>query len=180
MGLLANLASIAIKSMIGYMESVPEVNEAAALLHSAEEQDGWISSNKFLDAYDVRIYDPQNDQRDIKIMKDHDFEGGYVLWNKSKDLYHTGVGMTVYKKVERHFKGYGNESVFCDSKKGDSFAVSLYRLSDTEYEDLSSLDKALKEAYGAYPVYEFFDEVPEEQTEVGSGGLFGLIRNLFS
>lgn len=180
MGLLANLAAIAVKSTIGYIESVSEVNEAAAMLHAAEEQDGWISSDEFLDAYNVRIYDPQNDQRDIKIMKNHDFEGGYVLWNKSKDLYHTGVGTTVCKKVERHFKGYGNESVFCDSEEGDSFVVSLYRLSDTEYQDLPSLDKALRNAYGVYPVYEFVDEEPEGQTETSGGGLFGLIRNLFS
>lgn len=180
MGLLADLAAIALKSTIGCMESVPEVKEAATMLHSAEEQDSWISSYEFLDAYDMRIYDPQNDQRDIKIMKGHDFEGGYVLWNKSKDLYHTGVGTTVYKKVERHFKGYGNESVFFDSEEGDSFAVSLYRLSETEYEDLASLDKALRVAYGVYPVYEFVDEEPEDQTESSGGGLFGLIRNLFS
>lgn len=180
MGLLADLATIAVKSAIGYIESVPEVREAATMLRSAEEQDCWISSDEFLDAYDVRIYDPQNDQHDIKIMKDHDFEGGYVLWNKSKDLYHTGVGTTVYKKVERHFKGYGNESVFYDSEEGDSFVVSLYRLSDTEYEDLSSLDKALREAYGAYPVYKLVGEESEGQTESSGGGLFGLIRSFFS
>lgn len=40
MGLLADLAAIAVKSMIGYIESVPEVKEAAAMLHSAEEQYG--------------------------------------------------------------------------------------------------------------------------------------------
>lgn len=177
---MADLAAIAVKSAIGYMESVPEVKEAAAILLSAEEQDGWISSDEFLGAYDVRIYDLQNDQRDIKIMKNHDFEGGYVLWNKSKDLYHTGVGTAVYKKVERHFKGYGNESVFYDSEEGDSFVVSLYRLSDTEYEELSSLDKALRETYGAYPVYEFVDEELESQAETSGRGLFDLIRNFFS
>lgn len=126
MGFLSDLAVIAVKSTIGYMQSIPEVKEAAAVLHVAEEQDGWISSEEFFDAYDVRIYDPQNDQHDIKIMKEHDFEGGYVLWNKSKNLYHTGVGTCVYKKVERHFRGYGNEAVFFDCEEGDSFAVSLY------------------------------------------------------
>ena len=180
MGFLSDLAVIAVKSTIGYMQSIPEVKEAAAVLHSAEEQDGWISSEEFLDAYDVRIHDPQNDQHDIKIMKEHDFEGGYVLWNKSKNLYHTGVGTCVYKKVERHFRGYGNEAVFFDSEDGDTFAVSLYRLSDTEYDDLPSLEKALREAHGVYPVYEFVEEEPETPTPSSDVGFFGLLRNIFS
>ena len=61
MGFLSDLAVIAVKSTIGYMQSIPEVKEAAAVLHSAEEQDGWISSEEFLDASDVRIHD-QRDQ----------------------------------------------------------------------------------------------------------------------
>lgn len=180
MGFLSEIAGIAAKSIVGYMSSVPEAKAAIEILRGAEEQDGWISSREFLDAYDVRIYNPQNDQYDIKIMKDHDFEGGYVLWNKSKNIYHTGVGSEVYKKVERHFRGYGNESVYYDSQNDDAFSISLFRLSDTEYDDLQSLDKALKNGFGVYPIYEFVEEEPEPYTSSSHGGIVGLIRNLFS
>ena len=86
MGFLDELAGIAIRGVVGYASSIPEAKEAAEVLAAAESQDGWISAEAFLAAYDVRIYDLQNDQYDIKIMKDHDFAGGYVLWNKARDL----------------------------------------------------------------------------------------------
>ena len=91
-------------------------------------------------------------------MKDHDFAGGYVLWNKARDLYHTGIGSDVYKKVERHFRGYGNESVLADSESGDEFLVSLFRLENTEYDDLQELGNALRKEFGQYPTRSVYEE----------------------
>ena len=158
MGFLDELAGIVIRGVVGYASSIPEAKEAAEVLAAAESQDGWISAEAFLAAYDVRIYDLQNDQYDIKIMKDHDFAGGYVLWNKARDLYHTGIGSDVYKKVERHFRGYGNESVLADSESGDEFLVSLFRLENTEYDDLQELGNALRKEFGQYPTRSVYEE----------------------
>ena len=83
MGFLVDIAGIAIKGVLGYATSVSDVKAAAETLAQAEAQDGWITAEDLLDAYDVRIYDLENDQYDIKIMKEHDFPGGYVLWNLS-------------------------------------------------------------------------------------------------
>ena len=144
MGFLDELADTAIRGVVGYASSMPDVKNAASVLGLAEAQDGWVASEDFLDAYDVRIYDLSNDQYDVKIMKQHDFEGGYVLWNRTKDVYHTGVGSCVYKKVERHLKGYGNQAVYEDLEGGDDFAVTLYRLSSTEYDAIRDLERALR------------------------------------
>lgn len=73
MGFLDGIADIAIRGVVGYASSISEAKEAAETLAIAESQDGWISAEAFLAAYDVRIYDLQNDQYDIKIMKDRDF-----------------------------------------------------------------------------------------------------------
>lgn len=176
--LAGDLASIAIKGAMGYATSAPKVKEAAALLAKAEEQDGWVSAEAFLDAYDVRIYNLESDQHDIKIMKEHDFPGGYVLWNRTRDLYHVGVGSTVYKKVERHFRGFGNEAVFLDREAGDDFHVTLFRLDSTEYQDLLSLEKALRESYGSYPATTATQVGEQEEHQTGVG-IFGLIRSIF-
>ena len=179
MGFLVDIAGIAIKGALGYATSVSDVKAAAETLAQAEAQDGWITAEDFLDAYDVRIYDLENDQYDIKIMKEHDFPGGYVLWNRSRDVYHTGIGSDVYKKVERHFRGYGNEAVFADSESGDSFSVSLFRLANTEYDDLQELGNTLRKAYGCYPdIIE--PQVEESSNAPGHPGILGLFRRLFS
>lgn len=178
MGFLDGIADIAIRGVVGYASSISEAKEAAETLAIAESQDGWISAEAFLAAYDVRIYDLQNDQYDIKIMKDRDFAGGYVLWNKARDCYHTGIGSDVYKKVERHFKGYGNESVFADSESGDEFVVSLFRLENTEYDDLQELGNALRKEFGQYPTCAVCEEGESSDTPT-QPGILGLLRRLF-
>lgn len=105
MGFLDGIADIAIRGVVGYASSISEAKEAAETLAIAESQDGWISAEAFLAAYDVRIYDLRNDQYDIKIMKDRDFAGGYVLWNKARDCYHTGIGSDVTKRSSAISKG---------------------------------------------------------------------------
>lgn len=179
MGFLSDIAGIAIKGALGYATSVSDVKAAAKTLAKAEVQNGWVTAEEFLDAYDVRIYNLEDDQYDIKIMKEHDFPGGYVLWNRSKDLYHTGIGSDVYKKVERHFRGYGNEAVFADSENGDSFLVSLFRLDNTEYDDLQELGNALRREFGCYPNIVASDSNDASAVSEKSG-ILGFLGRLFS
>ena len=139
-------------------EKYETVQGAARVLLKAEEQEGWISSDEFLEAYNARTYNPDNGQYDIKIMKSYDFEGGYVLWNRSKNFYHTGIGAEVYKKVERQFRGFGHEGVYKDFKDGDTFALTLFRLRDTEYDDIQRLGNDLKRVFGQYPAPKIADK----------------------
>ena len=55
MGFLDGIADIAIRGVVGYASSISEAKEAAETLAIAESQDGWISAEAFLAAYDVRI-----------------------------------------------------------------------------------------------------------------------------
>lgn len=54
-------------------------------------------------------------------------------------------------KVERHLKGYGNQAVYKDREEGDNIAVTLYRLSSTEYDTVRDLERALQRTFGEYP-----------------------------
>lgn len=135
---------------------------AARVLLKAEEQEGWISSDEFLEAYNARTYNSDNGQYDIKIMKNYDFEGGYVLWNRSRNFYHTGIGAEVYKKVERQFRGFGHEGVYKDFKDGDTFVLTLFRLRDTEYDDIQRLGNDLRKAFGQYPIPKIADKGQDE------------------
>ena len=142
-----------------------EVKSAAQTLCSAEERDSWISSEDFLEAYDVRAYDFNNDCYDIKVMKGQSFEGGYILWNKSRSVACTGVGCDVYKKVERHFRGYGNQSVYDDYCQGDEFLIHFVKLSNSDYTYTEPLGEWLKGQYGEYPPMQIDGQTPSKDEE---------------
>ena len=55
MGFLEEIAGIAVKGVFGYATSASGVKAAAETLARAEAQDGWISAEEFLDAYDVGV-----------------------------------------------------------------------------------------------------------------------------
>lgn len=111
-------------------------------------------------------------------MKDHDFAGGHVLWSKARGLYHTGIGSDVCKKVERHFRGHGNGSVFADSEGGDEFLVSLFRLESTEYGSLQELGNALRKEFGQYSARAVCEKGESSDTPT-QRGILGLFRRLF-
>lgn len=162
--LRSDLTRLTKNSALSYKKCWPKIRSAGKILLLAEEQGGWVSAEEYLDAYDARAYNPENRQCDIKIIKRHDYEGGYVLWNRTKDVYHTGVGSDVLKKVERHFRGYGNKAVYADWEKGDVFSVTLYRLSSTEYDTLQDLGRSLRCVFGEYPL-----QVANPEESVASG-----------
>lgn len=126
MGFLDGIADIAIRGVVGYASSISEAKEVAETLAIAESQDGWISAEAFLAAYDVRIYDLRNNQYDIKIMKDRDFAGGYVLWNKARDCYHTGIGSDVTKRSSAISKGTAT-SLLCHCSGWRTPSTTIFR-----------------------------------------------------
>lgn len=83
-------------------------------------------------------------------VKKIDFEGCYVLYNKTKEMYYVGQSKTVLARVSRHFKGKGNGDVYADFKYHDEFEVCLIRLAETKYIRLNDLERELIRATNAY------------------------------
>jgi len=102
-----------------------------------------ISVSEFLELYDQRTYDIHSKQNDVKFMKELDFEGLYLIKNKSKKRYYLGKGANVFRKVDRHFRGYGNQDIFADYEKKNRFVVCFMRLENSGYETLSDYEKSI-------------------------------------
>ena len=45
---------------------------------------------------------------DIKVLKNYKFKGAYALYNVDKNFYYTGFSNDIFRKIDRHFRGYGN------------------------------------------------------------------------
>lgn len=113
-------------------------NEAAEILKGLLSDDG-ISPQAFLYMYNLKQYDFNNKQRDIKFMKSHDFSGIYIIYNPKSKQYFVGKGKTVLKKIDRQFRGYGNPYVYAAYQKNIKLSVRAIRLIDTDYDNLDIL-----------------------------------------
>lgn len=149
MSLLADLTMIAIRCFAGYKISAPEFELAYEVLEQARSREDGVPVNDFLKAYDVRMFNPRTGQRDIKLIKDSDFKGVYLLFNRTMMKCHIDVSTHVYKKVERHFRGYGNAEIFADYQAGDAFNVRFIRCDDMEMPELQKFGAQLRKAYYA-------------------------------
>lgn len=102
-----------------------------------------VPAINFLELYDQRIYDMDNKQDDIKIMKQLDFEGVYCIKNVIKKKYYIGCGSKVFRKVVRHFGGYGNGDIYEDYKENDQFFVSFRPYDEKEYDNINEFQKII-------------------------------------
>lgn len=98
----------------------------------------------FLKLYDTRIYDIHSRQNDIKYMKELDFKGLYYIQNLSKKKCYLGSGDNVFRKVDRHFRGYGNQDIFDDYKNKNIFEVSFFKLESSEFDNLNDFEKEIR------------------------------------
>lgn len=103
-----------------------------------------IDIDDFLALYDQRIYDIRSKQEDIKYMKSLDFKGVYCIKNNSKQKYYIGMGDKVFRKVERHFKGYGNQDIFSGYNKKNQFSVMFFRFEGSGYDSLTEYENCIK------------------------------------
>ena len=62
------------------------------------------------DDIDVPIeeYNFDSKRADIKVLKNYKFKGAYALYNVDKNFYYTGFSNDIFRKIDRHFRGYGN------------------------------------------------------------------------
>ncbi|MBO5908075.1 MAG: GIY-YIG nuclease family protein [Clostridia bacterium] len=78
------------------------------------------------------------------------FEGIYILYNKTKNLYYVGQGVQVPDRVNSHFTGKGNGDVYADYKYGDKFTIRLIPLYKSGFPTLNALERAAIEAFDAF------------------------------
>lgn len=118
-----------------------KINKAIDLL---KENAIEMSAKEFLDIRNARIYG----KRKPALAKN--FEGVYILCNKTKNMYYVGQGKEVLNRVNSHLTGRGNGDVYADFKYGDEFTVSMIALENSGYDSLNSLEKDTISRYKAY------------------------------
>lgn len=78
------------------------------------------------------------------------FEGVYVLYNRTKNKYYVGQGHRIADRVNMHFTGKGNGDVYADYKYGDKFTVKMIALKHSGFRSLNALER---ETIGYYKAY---------------------------
>ena len=84
-----------------------------------------------------------------KYAKTKNFEGVYILHNKTKDLYYIGQAKKILDRVNNHFTGKGNGDVYADYKYGDKFVIRMIALEGSGFESLNELERNMIAKYDA-------------------------------
>lgn len=103
-----------------------------------------VSATEFLNLCDSRTYDIHSKQNDIKVTKELDFRGVYAIINRTKEKYYLGQSGSVFRKVERHFKGYEHPDIFSDFKRKNKFVIQFFKLENSKYTDLNEFEKVIR------------------------------------
>lgn len=146
---LQDLLSFGIEGATAYISTkrkVVQLKELLTRLTSDEE----VPIEEFIKAYDERMYNFDSSRDDIKILKQIDFEGAYIIHNVTKDIYQVGISSKVMRKVDRYFRGFEKIAVYNDWEHGDVFAVRFVRLDNSEYNNINVLKNDLVNKYGFY------------------------------
>lgn len=78
------------------------------------------------------------------------FEGVYILYNKTKNIYYVGQGKQVLNRVNAHFTGKGNGDVYADYKYGDEFTIKMIELERSGFTTLNELERHTIRHYNAF------------------------------
>lgn len=98
----------------------------------------------------MRRFNANSRRSGIKILKEKDGPGVYVLINRTKDKNYVGKEDRVFRKAFRQIKGRGNADVFSDLSSGDEFEIVVYALSRSSFEDLDDLLKETMDTLDNY------------------------------
>jgi len=85
-----------------------------------------------------------------KYASQHNFEGVYILYNQTKDMYYVGQAKQVLNRVNNHFTGKGNGDVYADYKYGDKWTIRMIALSESPFDTLNELERYVIDAYNSY------------------------------
>ena len=155
---LSDMISLGIEGVFAYSSAKKKAEEAKGILDRLTSGDEEVPVAEFLRMYDLRIYDFDSKQDDIKFMKNWDFEGVYVLHNCSKSIYHIGRSSRVLRKIDRTFRGYEKQEVYVDWERGNDFKVRIVRFEGSGFSDIKDLEKELTKQYGTYQISNREDE----------------------
>ena len=81
---------------------------------------------------------------------DNEFDGVYIIYNITKDMYYVGQSKHVMARVNSHLTGHGNGDVYADYKYGDEFEITLIPLKESGYSSLNAMEKDTIDMYDAY------------------------------
>ena len=83
-------------------------------------------------------------------VKDKQFPGVYILYNKTKNMYYVGQAQYIFDRVNAHFTGKGNGDVYADYKYGDEFTIKMISLQKSGYVSLNELERHTIMVYDAF------------------------------
>lgn len=83
-------------------------------------------------------------------VKDKQFPGVYILFNKTKNMYYVGQAQYIFDRVNAHFTGKGNGDVYADYKYGDEFTIKMISLEKSGYSSLNELERHTIMTYNAF------------------------------
>lgn len=84
------------------------------------------------------------------VSTDKDFEGIYIIFNHSKNMYYVGQSKRVLQRVNNHFTGKGNGDVYADYKYGNQFTITMIGLENSGFSTLNELERNAIATYSAY------------------------------
>ncbi len=142
----ANLTIDAMRGMAADKSTMRSRAGAFKKLYSGEP----LTVSEFEELYDMRRFNAGSRRSDIKILKERDEPGVYVLTNVTKDKSYVGKGNKVFRKVFRQINGHGNADVFADLSGGDNFEIIVYTLSRSGFDDLNDLLRDAVDVFGSY------------------------------
>lgn len=103
-----------------------------------------MTPDEFFRVRNYKVEDGKN------LASTYEFEGVYILYNETKNMYYVGQGQKVMFRINQHFTGHGNGDVYADYKYGDSFKIRAVRLRKSGFSTLNSLEKHTIETYEAF------------------------------
>lgn len=144
---LTKMLSLGVGASRTFSSAQKQSSKAKEILNNILDLNKNVPIEDFLKMYDMRMYDISSKQDDIKFMKTLDFEGVYILYNKSKNKYYIGKASKVFRKIERHFAGYENEDIYSEWKQQNEFFVNIVRFENSGYENIDALECDIKKRY---------------------------------
>ncbi len=162
---LSDMFELGIEALVAIPSSKKKVTEATEFLQSLVIDNKEIEIEEFIKMYNERVHNFDTKRNDIKILKQLDFEGVYIIHNCTKDIFCVGKSKRVLRKVDRYFRGYENEEVYADYEDGDEFKIRIIKYEDSNYDNIDELLKEKINEYGKYIVKEDKKRIKKKNTK---------------
>ena len=91
-----------------------------------------------LDGEKPILYEQFENIRQLLFGTDIKFQGIYILFNETKDIYLIGSSTDLFSRISRQFNGDGNGDFYSDYKSGDTIKIIMKYLTDSKYNNVKS------------------------------------------